>query len=232
MMKFNTIIDYGLQGVTCVIISLVLLYCSIAVSSWLWGIIAIIMIIFAIVANILLARAKINENTVKFCLLDTDAMLPEKRIEDAGYDIYACFRGPWINIAPNETVMIPTGIASVFDESYVAVLKERGSTGTKGMGQRAGIIDSGYRNEWLVPITNHNDIPIVILKEDYEDQWLEGIESHNLSKDDFIVYPYNKAICQMLLLPVPNVEVKEITQEELLAAKSERGMGKLGSSGK
>lgn len=231
-MKFEIILKHTFCGVLCALIALIMLSCSVVTSSLFWGIVSVILLVFAVYASIALAKEEIEKNTIKFCLLDTDAMLPEKRIEDAGYDIYACFKGPWVNIAPNETVMIPTGIASVFDESYVAVLKERGSTGTKGMGQRAGIIDSGYRNEWLVPITNHNDIPIVILKEDYEDQWLEGIESHNLSGDDFIVYPYNKAICQMLLLPVPNVEIKEITQEELLAAKSERGMGKLGSSGK
>ena len=87
-MRFNTILSYGFCGALCVIISLIMLSCSITVSSWLWGIVAVILLVFSIVAHILLARAEINENTVKFCMLDSDAMMPEKRYEDAGYDIY------------------------------------------------------------------------------------------------------------------------------------------------
>lgn len=231
-MKINTICKYFFCEAVCMLAACILLPLGILLTSkFLIGLV-IAFLILSVFSNIRSAYNEIKSNTVKFCLLDTDAVLPEKRDEDAGYDIYACFRGDWINIAPNETVMVPTGIASVFDQKYVAVLKERGSTGTKGMGQRAGIIDSGYRNEWLVPITNHNSIPIVILKEDSEDMWLEEIEVHGLSRDDFIVYPYNKAICQMLLLPVPEVDVVEINKKKLDAAKSERGMGKLGSSGK
>lgn len=50
--------------------------------------------------------------------------------------------------------------------------------------------------------------------------------------DDFLIYSYNKAICQALILPVPEMEVERITKEELESASSKRGAGKLGSSGK
>ena len=174
-----------------------------------------------------------NKDKLQFCLLKGDAMLPEKNDEDAGYDIYACFSDPWMVLLPHQTVMIPTGIASVFDKKYVAVLKERGSTGTKGMGQRSGIIDSGYRGEWLVPITNHNYYPIAIVKEDEMENFKAAAESNKYYElDDFLIYPYNKAICQALILPVPEMEVEQITKEELEAAESKRGAGKLGSSGK
>jgi len=175
---------------------------------------------------------RVEKNNIQICLLNADAMLPEKNDEDAGYDIYACFPEDWVIIEPHKTEMIPTGIASVFDKKYVAVLKERGSTGTKGMGQRAGIIDSGYRGEWLVPITNHNDYPIAIVKTDYIDEFKQYMASLFFDDDEYVIYPYNKAICQMLLLPVPEVEVESITKEELEAAGSVRGAGKLGSSGK
>jgi dUTP pyrophosphatase len=46
------------------------------------------------------------------------------------------------------------------------------------------------------------------------------------------VYPYSKAIAQALVVPVPKTEVEEIPYEELQKIKSERGMGKLGSSNK
>jgi DUTP diphosphatase len=49
---------------------------------------------------------------------------------------------------------------------------------------------------------------------------------------NYILYPYEKAICQALVLPVPEVEIEEYTYEELKAIPSERGTGRLGSSGK
>jgi dUTPase len=45
-------------------------------------------------------------------------------------------------------------------------------------------------------------------------------------------YPYEKAICQALVIPVPQTEVEEITFDKLQSFESERGNGALGSSGK
>jgi dUTP pyrophosphatase len=47
-----------------------------------------------------------------------------------------------------------------------------------------------------------------------------------------IFYPYEKAICQAVLLPVPKTKVTELTYDELLKIESERAMGNLGSSNK
>ena len=46
------------------------------------------------------------------------------------------------------------------------------------------------------------------------------------------LYPYEKAICQALVVPVPVVDIEEITYDELKGIASERGTGALGSSGK
>ena len=51
-------------------------------------------------------------------------------------------------------------------------------------------------------------------------------------KDLSIVYPYEKAICQVLLLPVPKIMIDEIDYETLKSFKSERGMNSLGSTNK
>ena len=62
--------------------------------------------------------------------------------------------------------------------------------------------------------------------------------THQISLHDFQpiqtprYYPYSKAIGQLLVVPVPKIEVKELTVEELQAIPSERGTGALGSSGK
>jgi dUTP pyrophosphatase len=50
--------------------------------------------------------------------------------------------------------------------------------------------------------------------------------------NDSIIYPYEKALCQAIVLPVPKMNVKEISAEELKAIPSKRGEGMLGSSGK
>lgn len=174
---------------------------------------------------------EVKENELYFAKLREGAKIPTKDSENAGYDIYACFDEDFILIEPHETKMIPTGLCSACSEDYVIVLKERGSTGTKGIGQRCGIIDSGYRNEWFVPITNTTDKAIIIAKdvEKFEKNPTCFIQKGSC---DMIVYPYTKAICQALLLPVPKMKVKEISAEQLQRIPSKRGMGALGSSGK
>lgn len=172
--------------------------------------------------------------TVKFAKTKPNAIIPTKRLEDAGYDVYPCFDEDYIIIKPHTTVIIPTGIASACDTDYCFVLHERSSTGTKGMAQRCGIIDSGYRGEWGVPITNTNDVPIIICKKEFIDAVCDftSISLYPYRKSDYILYPYEKAICQALIISVPEVEIEEYTYEELKAIPSERGTGCLGSSGK
>ena len=107
------------------------------------------------------------------------------------------------------------------DSDYCIILKERGSTGSKGLGLRCGVIDSGYRGEWFVALTNHNDVSYHILK-----------ENSKTNPEDGKIYPYEKGIAQALVIPVPVVNTEEITYEELKNIASERGTGKLGSSNK
>ncbi len=166
---------------------------------------------------------KVHTNKLLFAKTKPDAIIPSKRDEDGAFDIYACFDKDYMIIKPHETVMIPTGIASAFSSDYVALLKERGSTGTKGISQRAGVIDSGFRAEWFAPITNLNEKPLVIVKDSYEGSDLPT---------DAIVYPYEKAIAQVIMVEVPKLKVSEISCDELQLYESVRGNGSLGSSKK
>ena len=167
------------------------------------------------------------ENKIYFAKVDStkETIIPSKRDEDGAFDIYANFDEDFILVNPHETKMIPTNLASAFSNDYVAILKERGSTGTKGIAQRCGVVDSGYRGQWFVPITNTNNTPLLIAK-DISDSMLQSL------KEDYIVYPYEKAICQCLMIKVPKFKTKEISYDELLRFESERGKGALGSSGK
>lgn len=159
---------------------------------------------------------------VLFAKTNEKAIVPSKRKEDAGFDIYACFAEDFIKIKPNETKMIPCEIASSFSPKYVAILHERGSTGTKGIGQRCGVIDSGYRGSWMCPITNHNKKDLYIVKKNVK----------SMFEQKGIVYDYEKAICQVIFQRVPKTTIEQVGYDELSKIKSTRGVGKLGSSGK
>lgn len=178
----------------------------------------------------------IKNDNLYFAKVRENAIIPSKEDENGGYDIYACFDEDLIMIRPHETVMIPTGLASACSEDYVIILKERGSTGSKGIGQRCGVIDSGYRGEWFVPLTNTTDDIICISKLNKEDTDLEICDFGKYKiipiEGRVIVYSYTKAICQALVVPVPKMNVKEITYEQLKKFKSNRRDGKLGSSNK
>lgn len=169
-----------------------------------------------------------DESKILFSKIKEDAVIPTKRDEDAGYDIYACFEEDYIIIEPHTTKMIPTGLASCFSSRFAIILKERGSNGSKGIAERCGVIDSGFRAEWFVSLTNTNNIPVIIAKANVDIKLLK----QDMSFKEVIMYPYHKAIAQALLVEVPKVKVEEIPYDELLKYSSERGIGKLGSSKK
>lgn len=163
---------------------------------------------------------------IYFARLRQGAVIPSKRPEDAGYDVYACFEEDFMRAAPHQTIIVPTGIASACPPEYFFRIAERGSTGTKGIGQRCGVIDSGYRGEWFIAMTNHSTSPLYFIKPEKLEQLEKSLEP------DAIIYPTSKAICQALVLPVPQTEVTELSIDELNKIESARQAGKLGSSGK
>lgn len=165
-----------------------------------------------------------------FAKVKPEAKIPEKLASNAGYDIYPCFEEDYIIIQSGETKLVPTGIASACDENYYFQIQERGSSGSKGIKYSAGVIDSSYRGEWFLATTNTNNKPVVILKADL-DKLEEPIKK--MINEGFIVYPYSKALFQAIVHCIHNeMETEEISFEALKEIKSERGDGKLGSSGK
>lgn len=163
-----------------------------------------------------------GNTTIYFAKLYDDVIIPSKEDENAGYDVYAHFDEEEFTFKPHETKLVPTGLLSSCSQEYVLIGKERGSIGSIGMKCGAGIIDSGYRNEIFIAITNENSVPLIISKN----------VKKAIKNESFIIYPYGKAIAQLLLVPVPKTTVKEISVKELKSIPSKRGEGKLGSSGK
>jgi dUTP pyrophosphatase len=199
-----------------------------------------------------MTELKIND--LVFAKVKPNAIIPTKENENAGYDIYACFEDEYMIIPPHSTRLIPTGIASAVSDKYYLQVHERGSTGSKGMKYGAGVVDSSYRGEIFVCINNINSTEIIISKISREeliekyaiDEFGDGckvlnyggefdnayFDDPNFPCNEPIIYPYSKAIAQLIVHEVPVMNIKEITYEELQAIPSERGTGALGSSGK
>jgi len=157
-----------------------------------------------------------------------NAVIPSKRMEDAGYDFYGSFKEDFEIFDSAHINLIPTGIGCEIPNEWVLLLCERGSTGVRGISKRAGVIDSGFRGEIFVALNNTSDKPIIFSR--FEDWRLdEFLAKHKLWKEDVTVYPQNKAIAQGLLLYCPHVDVEVVDE---LSANSERGVGTIGSSGK
>lgn len=165
---------------------------------------------------------------IYFAKVRENAIIPTREIYNAGLDIYPCFEEDYIIIQPNETKLIPTGIASAIPIDFYIQIHERGSSGSKGIKYSAGVIDSSYRGEWFLATTNTNNKPLLITKIEIN----ELDESlRNIINEGFIVYPYKKALFQGIVHSVHNeLEREEISFEKLYAIPSERGKGKLGSS--
>ena len=166
----------------------------------------------------------IKDNDLYFAKVNPNAIIPSKRDEDGGYDVYACFDEDYMVIQPHETKLIPSGIATAFSSKWVAIIKERGSNGSKGIAQRCGVIDSGYRNEWFIPLTNTTNKTVTISK--------LPKEQLPLILQEVIVYSYTKGIAQFIMVEVPKLNTHEVDFDTLKAFESERGLGALGSSGK
>ena len=83
----------------------------------------------------------------------------------AGIDLAACVDGP-VTIAPRALVRIPTGIAVALPSpDYVALVFARSGLGIRhgiSLSNGVGVIDSDYRGEIQVGLTNLSDTPYTI----------------------------------------------------------------------
>lgn len=164
---------------------------------------------------------------IKFAKVHPDAKIPTKRREDAGYDLWPCFNEDWIEIPPFENRLIPTGIASALDKDWAFIFRERGSTGTKNIKVSAGVIDSGFNGPWFVDIYNGNKVSLFISKIGET-----GEQSPLTEHPGAILYPYDKAIAQALLVYVPDTNEMVVDYEEIKNRETERGCNQLGSTNK
>lgn len=91
--------------------------------------------------------------------LRKEAILPARATKgSAGYDLYACIEEA-LTIEAGETVLFPTGIAlSIGDNTVGGFIYPRSGLSTKhnvSLPNGVGVIDSDYRGEIMVGLTNY-----------------------------------------------------------------------------
>ncbi len=160
--------------------------------------------------------------------LNERAKLPSKRDEDAGFDIY-CDSIENIVLKPNETKFFTTGLRSAFPSNYWIEIKERGSTGVVGLSVRSGVIDSGYRGEWKIMLTNVNKYPVEFSYDVDKVTYIKGKIFKNKIKK--VIYPLAKAIAQAVVIPLPTIQCY-CDKDMVDGSKSNRGETGWGASGK
>ena len=170
------------------------------------------------------------DNILYFAKIRSTAIIPTKKDEDAGYDIYADITEP-IVIHSGETKLIPTGIASAMSSNYYLQVEERSSIGAKGIKKSAGVIDSGYRGEINIALTNTTQNAVILANSERDFNRMV-FEHSGETKIGWTALYTNKAIAQLIVHKVCEMNVKEIPYEKLKQIPSARGVGGFGSSGK
>ncbi len=138
-------------------------------------------------------------------LRDNAKMIRRATKGSAGMDLCACIDEP-ITINPGDIKVIPTGLAiALQDENYVAYIFARSGLAIKHgitLANCVGVIDSDYRGELCVGLTN-------------------------ISKNPYTI-ECDERIAQLVISPVCVCEAVEVAELD----DTQRGVGGFGSTGK
>jgi len=137
--------------------------------------------------------------------LDPAVELPAYKTEGAsGMDLMALLNEP-INLKPNSSCLVPTGLAVAFSSDFEIQIRPRSGLAAKNsisVLNTPGTIDSDYRGEIKVILFNHG-------------------------KSDFLINNKDR-IAQMILTPVIKMDLEETDD----LPETIRGEGGFGSTGK
>ena len=137
--------------------------------------------------------------------LNSKVQLPKYKTNgSSGMDLMAFLESP-VNLKPQESELIPTGISIAIPEDTEVQIRPRSGLAAKSnisVLNTPGTIDSDYRGEIKIILFNHG-------------------------KEDFVINN-NDRIAQMIIMPIVKAEFEEV--ENL--PKTLRGSGGFGSTGK
>lgn len=138
-------------------------------------------------------------------LRDNAKLIKRATPGSAGMDLHACIEEN-ITINPKEIKIVPTGLSIELESSdYVAYIFARSGLAIKHgitLANCVGVIDSDYRGELCVGLTNISDTPYTIERDE--------------------------RIAQLVISPVCICEVEQVDELE----DTQRGKGGFGSTGR
>ena len=145
-----------------------------------------------------------NLMTLKIKRLRPNAILPQRATpESAGFDLCACLDEE-LTIAPFQLVRVPTGLAIALEPGTAGFVYARSGLASKfgvTLSNCVGVIDSDYRGEVQIAMTNHSQTP-------------------------FTIHPGDR-IAQLVVAPVLLPE----PEEAVSLPETQRGAGGFGSTG-
>lgn len=148
----------------------------------------------------------VEAKTIEVKKLTSTATIPTKNNEtDAGYDLYA---DEDVVIYPEETVLISTGVSMAIPEGWAGFIWDRSGMGVKGVHRHAGVVDSSYRGEIKVALSN-------------------TLSHENWTKNVYFVKKGDR-IAQIVIQEAPHFVLQEVDSLD----ETERGEKGFGSSGK
>lgn len=132
--------------------------------------------------------------------LHPDAIVPAfAHPGDAGMDLYSVED---IVIQPGERRSVPTGIAIALPDGYVSLVWDKSGVSHKfGMKTLGGVLDCGYRGEYLIGLVNLGQEPFEIKK--------------------------GQKVAQLLIQKVEHPEIEVVDELD----ETSRGTGGFGSTG-
>ena len=142
--------------------------------------------------------------TIKYKRLKENAVAPTKaHPTDAGLDLTAVDITTEINECGELILVYHTGLAIEIPEGYFGMLTPRSSISKKSLElvNSVGVIDSDYRGEVMAKFRATTSVVPA-------------------------VYKVGERICQLLILPVPDVQLEEAEQ----LTETDRGEGGFGST--
>lgn len=144
-------------------------------------------------------------NRLKVKKLSPNARIPTRATEhSAGYDLYSCIEAPLL-VPARGRVSVPTGIALEIEDGFAGFVFGRSGLGIRyGLvpSNAVGVVDSDYRGEIVVGLSNHSDY-------------------------DYFIQPYER-IAQLIIQPALSPEIVECGE----LSDTVRGSGGFGSTGK
>jgi dUTP pyrophosphatase len=133
-----------------------------------------------------------------------DVPLPARMTAHAaGLDLAAAVPGPLV-LQPGDIAVVPCGFSMAVPPGYEAQVRPRSGLSSRHgitMVNSPGTIDSDYRGEVMVPLINLGKAPFTVER--------------------------GMRIAQMLVLPVPRVEIVEVDELD----DTDRGAGGFGHTG-